>query len=163
MIDPSSGPAGLAAPKEKETIVRYMNHLKKTWAPAALACALIVTAMLAAAPAWAYTATVKNDTKYTVKVEVFEIRFIGVYNQVGVGVFLTPGQTATFHTTGAFCLYRYEGWYDKGKGSSSSAPETQHWEKKANDDGMAACRSQKVTVKKRSNGTFHFDVELCAL
>jgi hypothetical protein len=133
--------------------MRNMNSTKRRWPGAALACALAVTAMLAAAPAWAYTATVKNQTKHNVKVEVFEVRFIGVFNSVGSKM-LGPGESAEFHTNGAFCIYRYEGWYVETDPSTWKT-KSQHWEAKANPDG-AMCTGQQVTVKKRDNGTFYF-------
>jgi len=134
--------------------MRDMNKTKRRWPATALACALALTAMLAAAPAWAYTTTITNETKHNVTVKAYQVLFPGVIEQIGVGVILMPGRSASFHTTGAFCFYRYDGWYDKGKGSSSSTPETQHWEQLANN-GYMSCQGQHWAVRVR-NGKFSF-------
>jgi hypothetical protein len=134
--------------------MRNKNKLKRIWNPAALACALAMMAMLAAAPAWAYTSTITNDTKHNVTVKAFQVLFPGVIEQIGVGVVLMPGRSASFHTTGAFCFYRYDGWYNRQGGASSGTPETQHWEQLANI-GYMSCQGQNWAVRVK-NGKFFF-------
>lgn len=109
--------------------------------------------LLAAAPAAAYQATVRNTTNTEVTVEVFEVRFIGVFNSLGKKKIGAHNQ-ATFNTNGAFCIYKYVGSVLE-QGSSPEVPKFQTWEKRANDEG-AQCGNDLMKVKQKPNGKFYF-------
>jgi hypothetical protein len=150
MIDPNAEPSGLAAPKEKETIMQNVNQLKRKWTPAALACALAMMAMMAmltAAPAWAHTAHVENKTDKTVTVSVWETNPVG---QVTILAQKELAPNGSFSVTGRklSCITHYKGWY------SASTPDRQSWKLKPGD-----CESHRVQVKTNGDGKFYFELK----
>ena len=127
------------------------NKLKRKWSATVLVCALAMMAMLAAAPAWAFVATVHNTTKETVTVEAFEIKSPEMIKSLGKKK-LEPGWAFRFKPNSGFCIDHYEGWY------SSRTSASQHWTKRANSNG-AHCGNQLVSVKRDKYGNFFFKIE----
>ena len=104
---------------------------------------LFFVIILQSAPALAsYEAKVTNDTPYEAKVEVFEIRFIGVFNSLGEKL-IAPGSVATFNTNMSFCLYRFVG-------TCKLPGHLQTFEMLANPEGMQ-CGNSSVKVILRND------------
>ena len=111
---------------------------------------LFFVIILQSAPALAsYEARVTNTTSYEVTVEVFEIRFLGVYESLGKKV-ISPGGVATFHTNLAFCLYEYVG-AGMLPGQGPEVPRFQTFRMWSSLDGDPHCGDEQVKVIMKNN------------
>lgn len=132
--------------------MRDMNKTKRRWPVTALACALVLTAMLAASSAWARTVTVRNGTDYRIQVVAFEKDDDGILHNLGRKT-LTPWSEIQINSHGKRCLARYRGEYLKGS-SNEMPPQT--WEQDVR--GFAACTAEYVLVRLGEDGKFYFKI-----
>ena len=119
---------------------------------------LTAAAFLPASSIWAYELTFKNKTKYEVKADVYEIRFIGAYKALGEKQ-IAPKSSQVFNTNGAYCLWSVKGWVkvpDHYKGFNF-IPFEEYISKDTNGNGMPACYKHDISIVEKGDGKFKIE------